>query len=296
MRGTLMKISGPTLSLLERYQGAFMGVILALDHAASQFPWEMLRAIALGYDRPAYQHHLQTGHSWPTSQRMLAEMVWHSLGEPTVGSSGGESWLVGVMERWRSIPLNVVNAVNVDTESQDRSSPTQLLTEMDTLRQLVAQRAPLGQWQRHLQRYPLGRWRQRWGGSPATAGERTPLEDRDLWVILGVLARTDGDFATAIAQGQTLLGSQDASQDAIALGWIGATIGSMAGAHALPIAPSSLPTPSGTLPAPSTAIPSPRLIAARDLGTQCFLDWAGQATGNAHQTNPLTPWAITLSS
>ena len=274
---SLERMTIPTISLLERYQGAFMGAALGLTADPSLlalFPWDSLQDIMVTYDRPEYRDHrpipTSPGQGWPLGQRLLAEILWQGLDCPLLEVGSGP-WLKGVVKRWRSL----TQAAGLPPSLQ-----SDLLKHQEQALYLLRQRASLREWKQWLHHHSLGIWRQHWDGDLPTADwERTQLEDRDLWVILGVLSRTAGDFPTAIAQGKTLL----CSEESMTLGWIGATIGLMRGTgECRATAPLSPQLP---------LLSSPPLEKTQYLGTQCFTQWAGLPPHNAAG---LTPWTIAL--
>lgn len=286
----------PTISLCDRFQGAFVGASLgaALAGDIDLFPQQVLESILLNYERTEYRYHRKNDddqrQQWSTEQWLLAEILWQSLDQP-LDAGSGEAWLRRVVAGWRSLaPI---------TPSQ--STVAQFLEAGETAARLTRDRAPLAQWKSWLQ--TLGTV------STATTGEATLLGDRDLWAILGILSRTEGDWFTAIAQSRMIVdantanaankGADESNVHASAtppselLAWVGAIVGTTTGADNLS---SNQKKPYSPVPdAAKPPLPSITYNAhthnARQLGFQCFIQWSGLA---ATQTPLLAPWTIRL--
>ncbi|MEM1426243.1 MAG: hypothetical protein AAGF75_06800 [Cyanobacteria bacterium P01_H01_bin.130] len=280
----------PSVSHLERYQGAFTGAAIALEAASTgtasaQFPWATLQAIALAYDRAAYRHHRQLDFpaDWSVPQWLLAETLWQTLDRPDL-LGDGTVWLQEIMAAWRSLPWDALGYPDALREGFPQGEAAIALLKNRSIRSL---------WQRWLRQvsgkhhpdkhftdkhfpdtYRRDNTEEKF---PISEGPNAPLTSSDLWVSLGILSRSNGHLATAINQAKDLP-PLTAPREAAILGWIGATIGLM----------------NGPSPFTSTLAAAPDSVAiAYHQGTQCFCQWAGLPSPTVPT---LTPWGISLPS
>ncbi len=274
----------PKVSLFDRFQGAFVGA--AILGNSESFPWEVLEAIALNYERPEYRysdpHRHQLRH-WSPEQWRLAEVLWQSLDQPPfVGS--GSLWLGRVLAGWQSLMPTPDNTQTLDTGK--------------TAKQLIESRATLPQWRLWLGQFDAASTAVI---SATETGETALLKEQEFWTIVGGLGRTGGEMSTAIAQTTMLLNDESSS-----LGWIGASLGLTHGAERFLsnfsadyldhknqnfLQRSALNT-SKIYDIVENERLSSSVDAARNRAIQCFNQWSGAAPF----TSPsLTPWTVTLS-
>ena len=295
----------PSVSLLERYQGAFTGAAIALEAAgtgtaSAQFPWATLQAIVLAYDRPAYRHHrqLDSPPDWSVPQWRLAETLWQTLDRPDL-LGNGTVWLQQMMAAWRSLPWAALGYPDALREGFPQGDAAiALLKNRSTgspwhrwLRQVSDNHHPDNHHpeKHHPDTYRRDNTEEKF---PISEVPKAPLTDSDLWVILGILSRSNGHLATAIAQVKDLP-PLTAPREAAILGWIGATVGLMNGLMngSSPLT-SALSSALSAAPPPSNAAPDSIAIAYHQ-GTQCFCQWAGLPPPTVPT---LTPWGISLPS
>ena len=258
---------------------------------AESFPWAVLEAIALNYERQEYRYsapHQNKLRHWSSDQWLLAEMLWQSWDQPPGIGLGGD-WLGRVMEGWGFLVPAIENSSVLDSGN--------------TVLGLVEKRATLSQWQRWLQQFDSISTRTisgvvsgaTSGVIPATETGETPLlSDRDFWTIVGILTRTGGDISTAIAQGKMLL---DPDSNTSVLGWIGAVVGLTYGAEWLLTNGGQQFSPRSNLGTDkiydgSQSHPWPPFLdKARSRAINCFTRWSGASSFNP---SSLTPWTVNV--
>lgn len=303
--GGLSVVRVPSVSLLERYQGAFTGAAIALESgtgtASAQFPWATLRAIILAYDRATYRYHpcsealnSDTLMDGSVSQWLLAETLWQTLDQPDL-LDDGTVWLQQIMAAWRSLPWTTLGYPDAPVLEEFPQGEKAIA--------LLQNRDPRPLWQcwlrqvfdthrRDVRRRDVCRRDNTGEKFPISEAPDAPLTSSDLWVILGILSRSSGHLATAIAQVKDLP-PLTAPREAAILGWIGATVGLMNGLMngSSPLT-SALSSALSAAPPPSNAAPDSIAIAYHQ-GTQCFCQWAGLPPPTVPT---LTPWGISLPS